>query len=223
MTGSLNNRKENSKKTKIEARVLNKTIVKRYRRGARNAKRRCRRKKSKKAYISMLKKGRITRETEELCSSIQEVDVVDMEELPELSSLPREVAEWQRQDQIAYWKSRAISFEIENKMLREHLRNVYADQIQQDYNQSQAWPSASSTTQQQRYEKKGKAALKQNCQDKVKVLPKEPIGKNRLTEMEKIYGDVAPKIMGMETAIELNYQRLMEEAPAYWPNIPLKL
>lgn len=101
-------------------------------------------------------------------------------------------------------------------MLREHLRNTYAAQIE-----NYTWTSESSS-QQHQHGKDGKKALKESC--RAKVLPKEPADKNRLKEMEKIYGNVAPKIMGMETAIELNYQRLVEEAaPAYWPNIPLKL
>lgn len=35
--------------------------------------------------------------------------------------------EWQYQHQIAYWKSRALSLEAENKMLHEHIRKFYSE------------------------------------------------------------------------------------------------
>lgn len=113
---------------------------------------------------------------------------------------------------------------MENKMLRLHLRNVYAQQIEY-YEKSKDWQCGEQSKL--AYSKNGKTGnsnTPKEVPDKKKVVPKEPVGKSRLKEMENIYGDMAPKIMGMETAIELNYQRLAKkESHVYWPNIPLKL
>lgn len=46
----------------------------------------------------------------------------------------------------------------------------------------------------------------------------------RSTEMELLYGDDASKIIGMETAVQLSFDRYCDtKSPKYWPNIPLKL
>lgn len=134
------------------------------------------------------------------------------------------------QDQIAFWKSRAFSLEMENSMLRLHLRNVYAQRIE-EYEKSKDWQRGeqnnlaySKNDVAQQFDETGNSNTPKEVPDKKNVVPKEPIGKNRLKEMEKIYGDMAPKIMGMETAMELNYQRHAEKGShIYWPNIPLKL
>lgn len=116
-------------------------------------------------------------------------------------------------------------------MLHQHLRNVYAQQVKY-YQQS----SPEVTTEQENEVTKShkhtnsmknvqtaKNHGKSN-ENTVKVLPKEPKRKNRLKEMREIYGEMAPKIMGMETAIDLNFQHLKEERTYInWPNIPIKL
>ncbi|XP_041438281.1 gem-associated protein 8 isoform X2 [Xenopus laevis] len=54
--------------------------------------------------------------------------------------------------------------------------------------------------------------------------PSERPGERRRVEMKKLYGEDAPKILGMETAMQLNFDRHCDKKqPKYWPIIPLKL
>ncbi|XP_078264768.1 gem-associated protein 8 isoform X2 [Rhinoraja longicauda] len=53
--------------------------------------------------------------------------------------------------------------------------------------------------------------------------PAERPGERRMVEMKKLYGDVAAKIQGMETAMQLSFDRQCDKKqPKYWPVIPLK-
>ncbi|CAG9767707.1 unnamed protein product [Ceutorhynchus assimilis] len=203
-----------------------KTKLKKYSKNSRTINRRNRRKRSKKAYFKMLRKERYSRGTLELCNSLQEFSVVDTP-ICSLNELPQEVIQWHNKDQVAYWKSRAICLELENKMLKDHLRNVYAQQIEY-YDQNKEWqevpPENDGRTIANEHNSSSTSIESEKKADKVKVVPNVPPGKHRLREMEKIYGDRAAKVMGMETALELNYQKLLEdECPIYWPNMPLKL
>ncbi|KAK6642120.1 hypothetical protein RUM44_013843 [Polyplax serrata] len=46
----------------------------------------------------------------------------------------------------------------------------------------------------------------------------------RVSEMKLLYGDDAPKIIGMETAVQLSFNKYCDmKGPKYWPNIPLNL
>ncbi|KAF7283168.1 hypothetical protein GWI33_001231 [Rhynchophorus ferrugineus] len=230
-----NNSNEKVTEVHVETKVSKKTIVKKYKK-SKTLKRRNRRKRSKKSYIKSLKRRRYHRSTEELWKGIEDISVTDMDVMPlnELDRLPEEISEWEKQEQIAYWKSRAISLEMENKMLHQHLRNVYAQQVEYYQNSSLEYTEQennnkdtdthdknNSKSHTQRLKNKGKP---DEITKTEKVLPKEPKGKNRLNEMKGIYGDMAPKIMGMETAIDLNFERLKEEGTYInWPNIPIKL
>ncbi|KAM4699002.1 gem-associated protein 8 [Discoglossus pictus] len=54
--------------------------------------------------------------------------------------------------------------------------------------------------------------------------PSERPGERRREEMKKLYGEDAAKIQGMETAMQLNFDRHCDKKqPKYWPIIPLKL
>ncbi|XP_067896550.1 gem-associated protein 8 [Heterodontus francisci] len=54
--------------------------------------------------------------------------------------------------------------------------------------------------------------------------PAERPGERRLIEMKRLYGDDAAKIQGMETAMQLSFDRKCDKKqPKYWPVIPLKL
>lgn len=128
-------------------------------------------------------------------------------------------------------------------MLRQHLRDVYAQDLHVNENNKNCEQLLfANTTDNYSKHSKFKLEYKEDTNKnltqgstedlfstsahvcKNKVLLKNPDGKNRLDEMEKIYGNVAPKIMGMETAIELNYERLVEEGSAgHWPMLPIKL
>ncbi|XP_055764751.1 gem-associated protein 8-like [Salvelinus fontinalis] len=54
--------------------------------------------------------------------------------------------------------------------------------------------------------------------------PSERPGERRGAEMKKLYGEDAAKIQGMETAMQLTFDRNCDKKqPKYWPVIPLKL
>ncbi|XP_039599531.1 gem-associated protein 8 isoform X1 [Polypterus senegalus] len=54
--------------------------------------------------------------------------------------------------------------------------------------------------------------------------PLEKPGERRVAEMKKLYGEDAAKIQGMETAMQLTFDRNCDKKqPKYWPVIPLKL
>ncbi|KAL1021917.1 hypothetical protein UPYG_G00019870 [Umbra pygmaea] len=54
--------------------------------------------------------------------------------------------------------------------------------------------------------------------------PSERPGERRGAEMKKLYGENAAKIQGMETAMQLTFDRNCDKKqPKYWPVIPLKL
>ncbi|KAJ8985383.1 hypothetical protein NQ317_007540 [Molorchus minor] len=183
----------------------------------------------------------IKKNTKDLCSAVEVFDISDMDWAPSCSSapIPPEVTEWQNKDQIAYWKSRAISLELENRMLHEHLRNVYAKTIEgnskhgtesRENNEnnteldSEVAESSEGSEEGEIVIKKRKQRSNSEIKVKPQILPREPEGKNRLEEMKNIYGQAAPKIMGMETAVQLNYERLTNKLnPPYWPGLPLRL
>nr|XP_005168438.1 gem-associated protein 8 isoform X1 [Danio rerio] len=54
--------------------------------------------------------------------------------------------------------------------------------------------------------------------------PSERPGERRTAEMKKLYGKDAAKIQGMETAMQLTFERNCDKKqPKYWPVIPLNL
>ncbi|XP_061683496.1 gem-associated protein 8 isoform X2 [Syngnathoides biaculeatus] len=54
--------------------------------------------------------------------------------------------------------------------------------------------------------------------------PAERPGERRGAEMKKLYGEDAAKILAMETAMQLTFDRNCDlKQPKYWPVIPLKL
>ncbi|XP_069746053.1 gem-associated protein 8 [Narcine bancroftii] len=53
--------------------------------------------------------------------------------------------------------------------------------------------------------------------------PTERPGERRMVEMKKLYGEGAAKIQGMETAMQLSFDRQCDKKqPKYWPVIPLR-
>ncbi|KAJ8953108.1 hypothetical protein NQ318_013452 [Aromia moschata] len=215
--------------------------LKKFRFPPKSSLRRFRRKRSKTRYYKSLKQLRCTRKTQELCTAVEGFDIYDMDWAPTSSSapVPPEITEWQKQEQIAYWKSRAIGLELENRMLHEHLRNVYAKTIEDQLqyrecfqgsndnaknNDQETIEDEQSVYRKSQVKKKKVADRDENAAVKRPVSPREPEGKNRLEMMKKIYGDEASKIMGMETALQLNYERIKNQLkPPHWPTIPLRL
>lgn len=205
---------------------------------SKNAKRRIRRKRNKFKYYQYLRKQRTVKKTEELCEAVGVFDLMDMEwssgvEAMPSVELPTEIIEWQKRDQIAYWKSKALSLELENRMLRQHLRDVYAKTVEEyaSYN-AMNQECLQDTIEHSVQENGGQAEtcnkndIKQKQSNKIKkievIAPNFPEHKSRSDELKKLYGENSPKILGMETALQLNYERHLEKSKAsYWPNIPL--
>ncbi|XP_049825533.1 uncharacterized protein LOC126266190 isoform X2 [Aethina tumida] len=142
-----------------------------------------------------------------------------MEWTPSVSeNLPRDVADWHNKEQLAYWKSRALSLEYENRMLMIHLKHVYSTYVSEaaEELEEESKPGPYQRVKEEKVER-GK--------EKEKVEPRLPEGKKRTEEAKRLYGEKNyAKIMGMETAMQLNYDRLCETNKApYWPNIPINL
>ncbi|KAM9327406.1 gem-associated protein 8 isoform 1-T3 [Pholidichthys leucotaenia] len=54
--------------------------------------------------------------------------------------------------------------------------------------------------------------------------PSERPGERRAAEMKKLYGEDAPKILAMEAAMQLTFDRNCDlKQPKFWPVIPLRL
>lgn len=54
--------------------------------------------------------------------------------------------------------------------------------------------------------------------------PKERPGARRTAEMKLLYGTGAAMIHGMETAVQMSFDRNTDiKQPKYWPNMPLKI
>jgi hypothetical protein len=193
-------------------------ISKKYRRShKRNLHRRSRRKRSNIRYYTYLKETRFKRRTDDLCSAITVVDITGMDWSPHVASTTAEVGEWHKHEQIAYWKSRALSLEHENKMLIEHIRNVYAKQTEDYANYIRSQQEINEASHEKRNI--------DHTKSEITNLPIEPAGKKRREAMVKLYGKKASKIMGMETAVQLNYDLHVENAGKlpHWPHTPLNL
>lgn len=195
---------------------------------SRNSKRRVRRKRNKFRYYQTLRKQRTFKKTEELCEAVEYFDITEMEwSGASTVQLPLEIVEWQKRDQTAYWKSKALSLELENKMLRQHLRNIYAKTVQDYATYNQMGQEYIENEREENCEesnvKSSKKFSERRKSNKTElselITPKFPDRVNRSEELKQIYGDKAPKILGMETAMQLNYERHLEKSkPAYWPN-----
>lgn len=69
-----------------------------------------------------------------------------------------------------------------------------------------------------------KKAEKEKGFDDAGLPPRKQIGLQRTEEMKLMYGEAAPMILGMETAMQLSFDRNCDlKQPKLWPNIPLKL
>lgn len=66
--------------------------------------------------------------------------------------------------------------------------------------------------------------VKANKKPPTVSAPTERPGVRRTAEMTKLYGKGAAMIHGMETAIQMSYDRTADiQQPKYWPNMPLKI
>lgn len=182
----------------------------------RNRYRKQRRKRSVTRYYESLKRRRSNRSTEELCEATSDFRITDHMATDSGAKQPKDVANWWKQEQLAYWKSRALSLELENRMLHQCLRNAYAKQVWDYENYMKAQKTENNS-------ENANDATETEIEEG-KLPPKEGVGEVRRREMNRLYGSMAPKITGMETAVQLNYELQVEQhKPPYWPNIPLNL
>lgn len=204
--------------------LSNKVSVNQQRKNKRNRLRILRRKRSKFNYWKQRKELRLKRKVStDLNRTVSLFNVMNVNmnynELAQKSFIQpiEEIGSWQSQHAIAYWKSRAMALEIENKMLYKHIRRVYTQQIQ-EYNQdfeNQSNNDISKTSEEYGTEK---------IQKQIWEAPNEHPTKQREKVMIRKYGNMACKISGMETAIQLNYDSYLDKhQPIVWPNIPLNL
>ncbi|KAF2902842.1 hypothetical protein ILUMI_03336 [Ignelater luminosus] len=156
----------------------------------------------------------------------------------------QEVATWQAQHQIAYWKSRALAVEYENRMLHRILRETQIKQVE-DYIENMKLQNEEYKGRPKRRvlgSKRNETEKNQNqerdfthCGSKRPekdeterkqywAPPTDQEIRERQMRMTTLYGNMASKISGMETAVELNYELYKEKNnPQFWPNIPLRL
>lgn len=202
-----------------------------FRKFKRNKLRILRRKRSKLRYRARRKAERIVRKADDLCSIISACDITDQEMQWDSPPNPitgappmlAEVASWQAQHQITYWKSRALAVEYENRILHRILRETQIKQVE-DYIENMELQN----TEYKRIEN-----IKQHNHERRRRPTKEPEHHAPPTDQERnerqermmtLYGKMAPRISGMETALELNYEQYEEKYnPPFWPNIPLRL
>ncbi|BFZ14748.1 hypothetical protein BsWGS_17787 [Bradybaena similaris] len=65
---------------------------------------------------------------------------------------------------------------------------------------------------------------KEGEQDPTSSAPAERPGVRRTEEMKELYGLGAPMIQGMETAMQMTFDRFLDRfQPSLWPNMPLKI
>lgn len=56
------------------------------------------------------------------------------------------------------------------------------------------------------------------------LAPTEQPGARRKAEMKELYGTGAPMIQGMETAMQMTFDRFSDRfQPSLWPNMPIKI
>nr|XP_023029472.1 gem-associated protein 8-like [Leptinotarsa decemlineata] len=213
---------ERSQTIRFQRTTANKSFSKKSR-TTKLSNRQIKRKRRKNKYHKTLKRRRFNQGTKDICSSLELFDMKEMDSAPSSShqTLPSEVIEWQRQDQLSYWKSRAISLEYENQMLRQHLRNVYAKTVEVQF---QGYPLNETVSETNEITSTADKRKSEKCEEEeVVVLPNIPNVKQRTEEMSELYGEKAQILIGMETAMQLNYEKHSENSnPVLWPNYPLK-
>ncbi|KAB0799251.1 hypothetical protein PPYR_07131 [Photinus pyralis] len=192
-----------------------------------------RRKRSRLNYWKQRKQLKTNRYNQTLCDTISVCSITDMDYQEEFHSsliqpIP-EVAKWHNQHQISYWKSRALALELENNLLHKHIENLYAKQTQEYADCGEYYLEQGSTKKGHFTDSDGEHFVKRerkrnSPEERIWKAPEGNARQKKLEDMKNVYGDMAPKILGMETAIQLSYDLYLEKYnPKHWPNIPLRL
>lgn len=180
----------------------------------RNYNRKLRRQRSKFKYLQRLRRTRFERITKEMCDTISFVNVTDREMVEEKDDFEQFLNNWSLQQELVHWKSRAISLEYENRMLHEHIRNLYRSYVGKRIRENPL---------------KRQPLETQNCPSDNMVLDTEEESLKEEQDvngqkMQEMYGSMASKINAMEIAMQIGYNLEIEKYnPPYWPCIPLKL
>uniref|UniRef100_A0A0C9RJ36 GEMIN8_0 protein n=1 Tax=Fopius arisanus TaxID=64838 RepID=A0A0C9RJ36_9HYME len=162
----------------------------------------------------------------------------------------KQAQDWQQKHNVAWWKSRCIALEHENRILRSKLRELV-----QHSNYSEAHPTPSNSHYNPLNNSSEEANLEFHVdEDMLSFLEKSirhkmELKKNRDAEKlesreinenhnhpgireiqdhekmenaKELYGTAAAKIIAMETALQMAVDRYRDQTkPQYWPNIPL--
>ncbi|XP_017772981.1 PREDICTED: gem-associated protein 8-like [Nicrophorus vespilloides] len=182
----------------------------------RSKNRRLRRKRSNLRFRRELSVGRISR------ASLEVIDISDMECNPHFGQTITEVAQWQGQHATAYWKSRAISLEYENRMLHEHIKKLYLGQIDECKELKHEEELEPEWKNEEEGQKKRRCKNKWRDDRDADVPREEEKMIQHIKHMKDLYGNNASKINGMEVAVQLNYD-FHSTKSVYWPNLPLNL
>ncbi|XP_015113175.1 gem-associated protein 8 [Diachasma alloeum] len=163
----------------------------------------------------------------------------------------RVAQDWQQKHNIAWWRSRCIALEHENRILRSKVRELAQHS---NYNEAYPTPSNSHYNALNNSSEEGNLEfhvdedmlnfLEQSIRHKMelkKSRESEKFGSGvndendcplvfreiqdheKLENAQELYGSAASRIIAMETALQVTVDRHKDRAkPRYWPNIPLK-
>lgn len=151
-------------------------------------------------------------------------NITDMTETVDLThdrSLkpPQEVADWQYNHQLAYWKSRAISLEYENRMLHAHIKKMCTQEIK-DYVEFVNEGNECAPGDETQTSSSPEYGI---VEESNRTCDKTEFSDNKV-DKKVLYGELESKINAMETAMKVNYNlQLDRHKPQLWPNIPLNL
>lgn len=216
--------KHQSAVSKLEGHLSKSLVPSAYRKYKRNRARTLRRKKNKLRYFKRLKQVRRDRYySEKLSETVSVIDITDemTSDVPYIAPIP-DVAEWQNRHQVAYWKSRALAAEYQNQMLLQHLRNAYVKQIDDcaaylEQNGHTDDTMEGDGTENEAIEESGAV------EDPTTKAP-NPLFPKYKEDMTTLYGDRSSMIIGMETAVQLNFDYWMNKfRPAYWPSVAINV
>ncbi|XP_066594058.1 uncharacterized protein F10E9.5 [Prorops nasuta] len=160
--------------------------------------------------------------------------------------------EWQKRHNVAWWKSRCMALEFENKTLKNKLKEIAScsthkahNETESDLNVNQSYENEDEDEKLEfQVDEEMMRFLEQSIRHKMELQEKRELESSMDTEAEEsqtfegtaasirarnqgaklLYGDASARILGMETALQATLDRHKDMAkPQYWPNINLRL
>ncbi|RZF45023.1 hypothetical protein LSTR_LSTR001984 [Laodelphax striatellus] len=123
--------------------------------------------------------------------------------------------------------SSQINFEVDENFLEflkismKHKQDLKKERMQGEKKSRQRQPPNKNEKNE-----KSSRSVKSSFRDDRKYTPAPDcfLGKKRLEEMGLLYGSAAQKIIGMETALQLSFNKKCDTShPVYWPAVPINL